>query len=360
MQGMAAAVAATGRKDESIKIEEGVLAGRRKALGADHPDTLMAMDNLADSLAASGRREEALKLDREALALCLKKNGPDDSITLKIMSNLADFLADLGRPREAMEFREKVLTVLKAGIRPDRPDTLEAMTAMAGTLILLKDTGRAEALLNEVLTKTEKSGASKDLEARLKATAELRFRQKQFAAGETLCLKRIESRRSRTGWEQSFTLFDANIDLGRLLSEWAWEERNTDTRAAQEHAFRGAALLREALAADLRDKTTAAQRRPDVLSRLGGALCATALTDPSLSAAQRREALAEAEKCLLEGQTGMEKEKATKPPVLRDGLERLVRLYEGWVQPKLAAAWRARLEKFDNDFAEPRTLTSSP
>jgi eukaryotic-like serine/threonine-protein kinase len=348
MQGMAAAVAGAGRRDEAIKIEEEILALRRSKLGVDHSDTLIGMDNLADSLAAAGRRDEAIKLNVEALTLCQNRYGRDNALNFKIRNNLADFYADSGHLRTALALREDVLAFYRNQNKNDSPAALHAAAALAGTLTLLGEFERAETLLDEALAKYRKHGKPGDIETRLREMAELRFRQKQFAAAEALCTERIQSRRARPKWEGSLTVHDATTSLGRVLAEWAWAERDTSAGEAHRRALEAEKLLRESLEANLRDKAAAASRRPDVLNRLGWAIAVAALTNPSAEPAARERKLAEAEQLLLEGHAGMESHAFTKHHVLRDSFERLIRFYEARNKPESVAAWSRRMAEFDD------------
>ena len=59
--------------DYGLKTLEGhqreVLAERKRVLGAEHPDTLVAADNLARTLEDQGKRAEAEEIEREVLAV---------------------------------------------------------------------------------------------------------------------------------------------------------------------------------------------------------------------------------------------------------------------------------------------------
>ena len=48
-----------GKYAEAEKMEREVLAERQRVMGAEHPDTLTAADNLADSLKRQGKYAEA-------------------------------------------------------------------------------------------------------------------------------------------------------------------------------------------------------------------------------------------------------------------------------------------------------------
>ena len=61
-----AVYSAAGRLEEALGLREEVLRLRREKLGAEHPDTLKAMDGLAVTLKGLGRLPEALALLRKA------------------------------------------------------------------------------------------------------------------------------------------------------------------------------------------------------------------------------------------------------------------------------------------------------
>jgi tetratricopeptide (TPR) repeat protein len=106
---LAGSYADGGRQDEALKLREETLGLRRKVLGPQHPETIVAMANLASSYFDLGRREEALKLREETLALSRKVNGPEHPETILIMNNLADSSARSGQWSKAVaEFSKLV------------------------------------------------------------------------------------------------------------------------------------------------------------------------------------------------------------------------------------------------------------
>ena len=54
MNNLAISYAEAGRQDEALKLREQALALAQKIFGAEHPETLRAMHNLADSYDAVG------------------------------------------------------------------------------------------------------------------------------------------------------------------------------------------------------------------------------------------------------------------------------------------------------------------
>jgi tetratricopeptide (TPR) repeat protein len=103
-----------GRRDEAFKLREEVLALRVKALGPGHPDTLTSMNDLAGSYGAAGRWGEALKLREEALALFRKVLGPAHRDTLWCLNNIAWELAtsdaaEIRNGTDAVNFAEEAV-----------------------------------------------------------------------------------------------------------------------------------------------------------------------------------------------------------------------------------------------------------
>ena len=57
-----------GKLDEAKAMYERALAGKERTLGADHPDTLMTVNNLAIVLEQQGKLDEAKTMYERALA----------------------------------------------------------------------------------------------------------------------------------------------------------------------------------------------------------------------------------------------------------------------------------------------------
>jgi hypothetical protein len=62
---------------------------RKKKLGADHPDTLTSMANLASTYRNQGRWDAAEELEVQVMETCKKKLGADHPDTLTSIANLA-------------------------------------------------------------------------------------------------------------------------------------------------------------------------------------------------------------------------------------------------------------------------------
>ncbi|MDV9175899.1 FxSxx-COOH system tetratricopeptide repeat protein, partial [Streptomyces sp. W16] len=137
---LAIRLADVGRVEEAVVLGEGTLARRRRVLGEDHPNTLIAASNLANRLADVGRVEEAVVLGEGTLAGQRRVLGEDHPNTLITASNLAIRLADVGRVEEAVELGEDTLARRRV-LGEDHPDTLIAASNLAAHLA---DVGRVE------------------------------------------------------------------------------------------------------------------------------------------------------------------------------------------------------------------------
>jgi eukaryotic-like serine/threonine-protein kinase len=101
--------------------------------GADHPDTLFAMHELAVSYAECGQYRDAVELGEETLKNLREKLGPDNPHTLRTMENLAGDYRNLGRYTDALRLLETVLKSYKAKLGLDHPDALQSMNSVAMT-----------------------------------------------------------------------------------------------------------------------------------------------------------------------------------------------------------------------------------
>ncbi|KAH8886973.1 HET-domain-containing protein, partial [Thozetella sp. PMI_491] len=71
-----------GRYEEAEKLEVQVIETRKTKLGADHPDTLTSMNNLAFTWMGQGRHDEALLLMKRNFQACQRVLGPQHPHTL--------------------------------------------------------------------------------------------------------------------------------------------------------------------------------------------------------------------------------------------------------------------------------------
>ncbi|KAJ7306172.1 hypothetical protein DFH08DRAFT_1054686 [Mycena albidolilacea] len=142
-----------GRYKEAESLESTVLEKRKQLLGADHPDTLWAMANLADTYSQLGRYKEAEPLESTVLEKRKQLLGAGHPDTLWAMENLAVTYGQLGRYKEAEPLKSTVLEKRKQLLGADHPDTLQAMGNLADTYRQLGRYKEAEPLESTVLEK---------------------------------------------------------------------------------------------------------------------------------------------------------------------------------------------------------------
>jgi len=71
MNNLAGAYKAKGQLDKAVPLYEQALEMKKAKLGADHPDTLKLMSEVANNYEALGRNAEAIRLREETLAALL-------------------------------------------------------------------------------------------------------------------------------------------------------------------------------------------------------------------------------------------------------------------------------------------------
>ncbi|MCJ1369865.1 hypothetical protein MMC20_001077 [Loxospora ochrophaea] len=110
-----------------------VLETRKLRLGAEHPDTLKSMADLAITYSNECRYTEAEKLQMQVLETRKRMLGTEHPDTLKSMDNLAITYSNQGRYADAEILRTQVLETRKQVLGTEHPDTLESMADLAST-----------------------------------------------------------------------------------------------------------------------------------------------------------------------------------------------------------------------------------
>ncbi|MCB8982655.1 MAG: tetratricopeptide repeat protein [Ardenticatenaceae bacterium] len=106
---------------------ERALAIREKALGPDHPDTATSLNNLGGLLQAIGNLAEARPYYESALAINEKALGPDHPDTAQSLNNLGYLLQAMGNLAGARPYYERALAIREKALGPDHPDTANSL-----------------------------------------------------------------------------------------------------------------------------------------------------------------------------------------------------------------------------------------
>jgi tetratricopeptide (TPR) repeat protein len=142
-----------GRLAEGCAIEKHVWSERRRILGEEHPNTILAMSNLASTLRDLGQLDEAAKMLREVLEKRKRILGEKHPNTISAMNNLAIMLEDQGQLDEAAKMKNEVLEKRKSILGEEHPSTITAMSNLASTLLGQGQLDKAAKMLKEVLEK---------------------------------------------------------------------------------------------------------------------------------------------------------------------------------------------------------------
>ena len=127
MDGLAVALARQSRFAEAEAEYRQLLDCSARSLGADHPNTLATMHNLANMYSGQGNYEEAEKLYRETLQIQQRVLGPDHPDTANTMTTLANTIRfDTCRNAEAEDLYRKSLEIELRVLGPDHPYTTDA------------------------------------------------------------------------------------------------------------------------------------------------------------------------------------------------------------------------------------------
>ena len=105
-------------------------AGER-VLGRDHPDTLVAVQQVADAYLAAGQPAEAVPVFQRVLADQAQALGPGHPSTVAARRNLGRALAAAGQPGDAVTILESAASDYERACGADHPDTLGAHDDLA-------------------------------------------------------------------------------------------------------------------------------------------------------------------------------------------------------------------------------------
>jgi eukaryotic-like serine/threonine-protein kinase len=136
---------------EGIELTRHVLAAHERTLGPDAFYTLATMNNLAIMLAADGRTDEAIAMQQESLSRHLHKFGPENIGTVNAMLNLGELQRNAGQEDDAEATLENLLAIENRAFAPDQGETAVTEYDLASVLLRKGQPDRAVALLRHAL-----------------------------------------------------------------------------------------------------------------------------------------------------------------------------------------------------------------
>jgi hypothetical protein len=103
---------------------------RKRVLGAEHPDTLTSMANLASTYRNQGRWSEAEELQTTELEICSRVLGQEHPDTLISMANLAFIWKGHGRDTDALKLMKQCAEVHARILGSNHPYTFYSSTLL--------------------------------------------------------------------------------------------------------------------------------------------------------------------------------------------------------------------------------------
>ncbi len=133
------------------RLQERVLDAMPRILGEEHPETLGSMNNLATTLSAQGDQAGARRLHEGVLETRTCLLGEEHRDTLASMNNLATILRAQGDLERARRLQERVSETMTSLLGEEHPDTLTTINNLAATLRVQGEHAKAQRLQEQVL-----------------------------------------------------------------------------------------------------------------------------------------------------------------------------------------------------------------
>ena len=221
--------------------------------GSDHPNTIVAHENLGNVYFRQGRREDAEAVLVEVLASRRRALGDDHPRVGRTLHNLGSVRAALGRTDEAIENLRESKATSTAALGPSHPDVVGVTNELGRILVGASRIEEAADLYDSALAALREDGAPDSVGAALlmHQLAVCRFRLGDEEATVPLLHEAVEIRRQRLGATRPETQVSLQFLIGMLTKLERYEEaeplaldlhevcleafgpRGTDTRRAK-------------------------------------------------------------------------------------------------------------------------------
>ena len=312
-----------GKYGQAEALYTKLLEIQRRVLGEEHPETLGSVSNLGSVYYSQGKYAQAEALYAKLLEVQRRVQGEEHPDTLNSMDGLAVVYQGQGKYAQAEDLYTKILDARRRVQGEEHPDMLSSMNGLANLYRSQGKFAQAEALFSKVLDVQRRvlGGEHPYTLSSMDGLAELYQSQGKFGDAEALFSKTLEARRRVLGPEHPNTIDD--------LASLGW------VRLQQQNYAEAEPLLRSALSSYERTLPDSWEHY-HTQSMLGTSLAG-------------QKEYAEAEPLLTSGFQGMIQREATIPwerrPVLAQGGEWLVKLYQDWKKPEKAAEWMQKLQE---------------
>lgn len=139
-----------GNAVDAMVILERCHGGREVLLGADHADTLRALNAVGNCQLRLAKYSDAERSFLKAMRGMLQALGKRHPETLNVMSNIAWALEKRKKVKEAIPFAEGALTGRRASLGVQHPDTLKSMAQLGNLYSLYGRAAEAKDLYAKV------------------------------------------------------------------------------------------------------------------------------------------------------------------------------------------------------------------
>lgn len=144
-----------GRYGEAEPLIQRAVEGRTRALGIDHPQTLSSLNTLAEVYQAQGRYEEAEQQFQFALEASVRTLGKEHPQSLTIVNHLAWLYRKQGRYPEAEPLFQDALAASKRTLGDTHPQTLRTRRRPASLYTSEQRLEKSEQILTTALAASQ-------------------------------------------------------------------------------------------------------------------------------------------------------------------------------------------------------------
>jgi tetratricopeptide (TPR) repeat protein len=210
-----------GLNEAAVPLQESALATRRRVLGEEHPDTLLAISNMSVLLRELGRLDDAEPYHREALDKCRRVLGEEHPETIIVISNMGGLLRAQGKFADAEPYYREALEKFRRALGETDPETIRSINNMG---VLLAEQGRladAEPFYREALERSRRVLGEEHPQTitSINNMGSLLFSQGKVEEAELHLREALEKSRRTLGEEHPDTLLAVSNMGGMLLDE---------------------------------------------------------------------------------------------------------------------------------------------
>ncbi len=218
---------------EAEKLARETIEIRRRVLGAQNHDTVAAMQKLAAIIQNEGRYPEAEKLDRDILAITTRAFGSQDQLYRDALADLGIVSAYEGKYSDAENNFREVLSIERHTIAPDDPRALADTGNLANVLLEEGRYAEAEPLYRGELASLRRVVGPEHPRTLLTAgnLALDLYNEKRYEESEKLFRETLEVKRGKLGPEHRSTLVTMGNLADVLTAEGKYSEAEQLVRA---------------------------------------------------------------------------------------------------------------------------------